>query len=258
MVEMACGKCTATVEALLTAVEGVSSAEASLGTQTVSVRGTASSGELAAALEEGGRKARLIGSGGGDVFNEELAEQLGTDLRTLRQSVAAVAEFKGSAYGHGECTGVVRFVQVDRDALVFEAELSGLAPGAHALAVQTSGNLVDGLASAGAVYAGPEAELTEADARGSALPAGALGTIVVGADGRGAVGGRLVDARLKSWDVIGRALGVYDAAAPAEGGAGIAAVIARSAGVGDNRKKVCQCDGTLIWESGADDFLKSA
>jgi hypothetical protein len=34
----------------------------------------------------------------------------------------------------------------------------------------------------------------------------------------------------------------------------VAAVLARSAGVGENLKKVCQCDGTVIWESSPDDF----
>jgi len=34
------------------------------------------------------------------------------DLRTLRQSLAAVAEFKGESWNHGHVVGVVRFVQV--------------------------------------------------------------------------------------------------------------------------------------------------
>jgi copper chaperone for superoxide dismutase len=34
------------------------------------------------------------------------------DLRTLRQSLAAVAEFKGETWNHGSVVGVVRFVQV--------------------------------------------------------------------------------------------------------------------------------------------------
>jgi hypothetical protein len=36
------------------------------------------------------------------------------DLRTLRQSLAAVAEFKGETWNHGSVVGVVRFVQVRR------------------------------------------------------------------------------------------------------------------------------------------------
>ena len=37
----------------------------------------------------------------------------------------------------------------------------------------------------------------------------------------------------------------------------MAAVLARSAGVGENMKMLCQCDGTVIWESSPDDFFKA-
>jgi copper chaperone for superoxide dismutase len=53
------------------------------------------------------------------------------------------------------------------------------------------------------------------------------------------------------WDLIGRALVVYDGhEGQSPGATAVAAVIARSAVAGDNTKKVCACDGTLIWESG--------
>jgi copper chaperone for superoxide dismutase len=53
------------------------------------------------------------------------------------------------------------------------------------------------------------------------------------------------------WDIIGRALVVYEHAEHTRGGgANVAAVIARSAVAGDNTKKICACDGTLIWEAG--------
>ena len=31
-------------------------------------------------------------------------------------------------------------------------------------------------------------------------------------------------------------------------------MLARSAGMGDNLKQQCACDGTVIWESSHDDF----
>jgi copper chaperone for superoxide dismutase len=52
------------------------------------------------------------------------------------------------------------------------------------------------------------------------------------------------------WDIIGRALVVYEHAEHGCDGANVAAVIARSAVSGDNTKKICACDGTLIWEAG--------
>jgi len=53
------------------------------------------------------------------------------------------------------------------------------------------------------------------------------------------------------WNTIGRALVVRDVpgAAGGDGGEvqGAAAVVARSAGVGQNHKTLCSCDGTVIW-----------
>lgn len=114
-----------------------------LSAQTVVVLGTASVDDVQAALAASGRKSRLIGQGSGvagagsalrrsaraivsfvcvltlcrrhDVcaeFDDVLAEALGLDMRTLRQSLAAVVEYKGREWGQGDVIGVVRFVQV--------------------------------------------------------------------------------------------------------------------------------------------------
>ena len=98
------------------------------------VFGTASTERLLAALSSSGRKTRLIGQGSAAGacgalksassetnaetvsncagFDDAFARALGMDLRTLRQSLAAVAEFKGETWNHGSVVGVVRFVQV--------------------------------------------------------------------------------------------------------------------------------------------------
>lgn len=44
-------------------------------------------------------------------FSEDLAKALGMDMRTLRQSLAGVVEYKGKDWGQGDVIGVVRFVQ---------------------------------------------------------------------------------------------------------------------------------------------------
>ena len=104
------------------------------------VFGTASTERLLEALSSSGRKTRLIGQGSAAGahrtlglrialssaaretntvtvstcagFDDAFARALGMDLRTLRQSLAAVAEFKGETWNHGNVVGVVRFVQV--------------------------------------------------------------------------------------------------------------------------------------------------
>lgn len=49
-------------------------------------------------------------------------------------------------------------------------------------------------------------------------------------------------------DLIGRSIVIYATEDKSVPGIG-AAVIARSAGVGENYKKLCTCDGVTIWES---------
>jgi copper chaperone for superoxide dismutase len=66
----------------------------------------------------------------------------------------------------------------------------------------------------------------------------------------------MLSSELKAWDVIGRSVAVY-AAADGDTTGAVCAVLARSAGVGANHKKLCQCDGTIIWEAG-EDFLPRA
>lgn len=57
-------------------------------------------------------------------------------------------------------------------------------------------------------------------------------------------------------DLIGRAMVVYGTEDKSDTGVA-AAVIARSAAVGENYKRICTCDGTTIWESSRDDFVTS-
>lgn len=76
--------------------------------------------------------------------------------------------------------------------------------------------------------------------------AGILGSLRADNSGRAELVVMLPE-RIPVWDLIGRALVVQEDRA---GSVGAAAVIARSAVAGDNSKKICACDGTLIWDAG--------
>jgi hypothetical protein len=78
-------------------------------------------------------------------------------------------------------------------------------------------------------------------------PSGDLGVLEVNHEGIAEYSG--TKEKLQVRDLIGRALVVYSGIS--------AAVIARSAGVGENYKKLCLCDGTVIWESTNNDFVKA-
>lgn len=251
MVEMRCGKCVEKVEKSVLSLEGVIQVSASLGTNTVRVLATSSVKTVEEKIASTGYKTRLVGQGNVELFNERLAERLGMDLRTLRQSLAAVAEFKGEAYQHGSCKGVVRFVQVNEETATFEADVLGLEKGKkYKLRVRMYGDTTRGVESCGEVY-----QNTNENEREEEILLGEMCAVQAMEDG-------LIKASLQLpkkffvWDIIGRALCIEEVVAGNEEGEGlrVAAVLARSAGVGENLKKVCQCDGTVIWESSPDDF----
>ncbi|PKI53368.1 hypothetical protein CRG98_026247 [Punica granatum] len=194
MVDMKCEGCVNAVKGKLQTVDGVKDVEVDLSNQVVRILGSAPVKMLTEALEQTGRKARLIGQGVPEDFLIS----------------AAVAEFKGP-----EIFGVVRFAQVNMDLSRVEASFSGLSSGKHGWSINEF----------------------EADEKGEAFSSG-------------------VKAKLRVTDLIGRSVVVYGTEDKSDSGI-MAAVIARSAGVGENYKKLCTCDGTTIWESSNQDFVAS-
>ena len=53
------------------------------------------------------------------------------------------------------------------------------------------------------------------------------------------------------WCIAGRSCVVHEGANAVDGRRLAASVIARSAGVGENHKMVCSCDGTVLWDADA-------
>eukprot|EP00475_Leptophrys_vorax_P037478 TRINITY_DN6469_c0_g1_i1.p1 TRINITY_DN6469_c0_g1~~TRINITY_DN6469_c0_g1_i1.p1 ORF type:complete len:279 (+),score=7.41 TRINITY_DN6469_c0_g1_i1:73-837(+) len=224
LVDMKCDGCVKNVRKQLEPLDGVKNVDISLESQVVRVLGSSALGALEAALAKSGRKARLIGQG---------------DPSQLALT-AAVAEFKGP-----EIHGVVRFAQVSMEQVRVEAQFDGLAASAsHRWAVNAFGDLTRGVDSTGGCYAG-------ADGSAGAEPAGDLG--VLETDDKGHASYAAPNNCLQVWDLIGRAVALYDAADSTKGLA--AAVIARSAGVGQNYKSLCSCDGTIIWEATPNDYV---
>lgn len=147
---------------------------------------------------------------------------------------AAVAEFKGP-----QIHGVVRFAQVSMELLRVEASFSGLPQGSVGWSINEYGDLTRGAASTGQIFSGS---------------AGDLGVLEVNNEGVAEYSG--TKEKLQVRDMIGRAVVVYGDTDKSKSGI-TAAVIARSAGVGENYKQVCLCDGTVIWESSNNDFVKA-
>lgn len=240
MVDMTCEACVKAVRNTLARVPGVGTVDVDLGAQSVVVHGDVSVDAVLRAFEAARRKARLIGQASAGGFDEGLANSLGLDMRTLHQSLAAVSEYKGHDFGHGSCVGVVRFVQVTQGSTRVEGAISGLQPGTHCIAVHTYGDLTKGPSSVGPVFS-PED-----------VPAGAgfVCSFTVDAAGNANFDRAALHPEVQVWDIIGRSLVVHSGDTPAAGSGLFATVIARSAAVGENaEKKICACDGTVIWES---------
>lgn len=224
MVDMKCEGCVNSVKNKLQSVNGVKNVEVDLANQVVRILGSSPVKTMTEALEQTGRNAKLIGQGIPEDFLVS----------------AAVAEFKGP-----DIFGVVRFAQVNMDLARIEANFTGLSLGKHGWSINEFGDLTEGAASTGKVF--------NPTNQGTVLkPLGDLGTLYVDEKGDAFFSGTIQ--KLRVADLIGRSLVVYGTEDKSDKGL-TAAVIARSAGVGENYKKICTCDGTTIWESSNNDFV---
>ncbi|KAG8083027.1 hypothetical protein GUJ93_ZPchr0014g47112 [Zizania palustris] len=217
MVDMKCEGCVTAVKNKLKTLEGIKNIEVDLKNQVVRVLGSLPVRTMLDTLHQTGRDARLIGQGNPNDFLVS----------------AAVAEFKGPAI-----FGVVRLAQVNMELARVEAIFSGLSPGKHGWSINEFGDLTRGAESTGKVY-NPLDYLSK-------KPLGDLGTLEAGENGE--IQFSASKEKLKMVDLIGRSIALYATEDRSDSGIA-AAVIARSAGVGENYKKLCTCDGVTIWES---------
>ncbi|ELR23077.1 copper/zinc superoxide dismutase [Acanthamoeba castellanii str. Neff] len=209
-VEMTCQSCVEGITTALKAVPGVTvldvdldRGEVELLTQRVPVE------KLLRILRETGRSASLQGLGGE-------GEQLGSAVSQLEPA-------------DGSKEGPHATVALDR--CLVEAILDGFPPGEYDLAVHEFGDLSDAERSVGDVFGRHPGYADK--------PAGEIGRIAVGQNGEGTI--MADNKQLKVWDIIGRSV-VARPASPG-GARGVAfGVIARSAGVRENPKKICRCD----------------
>ncbi|KAL3046238.1 hypothetical protein OYC64_004279 [Pagothenia borchgrevinki] len=235
-VQMTCESCAVKVRAALEGKPGVTSVSVDVGKEEVLVDSTLTTAEVQALIESTGRRAVLKGMGGSE--------------QDLGSAVAMLA-------GVGRIQGVVRFLQLSEQRCLIDGTIDGLEPGPHGLHVHTLGDLTQDCLSCGEHYnpfgrqhGGPGV---------SERHVGDLGNIVAGPDGRASF--RQEDSQIKVWDVIGRSL-VVDAGkddlgrgdhplSKQTGNSGerlACGIIARSAGLFQNAKQICACDGVTLWE----------
>ncbi|XP_047631125.1 copper chaperone for superoxide dismutase isoform X2 [Phacochoerus africanus] len=236
-VQMTCQSCVDAVSRSLQGVAGIQSVEVQLENQMVLVQTTLPSQVVQALLEDTGRQAVLKGMGSGHWQNLE----------------AAVAILGGS----GPVQGIVRFLQLTPERCLIEGTIDGLKPGLHGLHVHQFGDLTRNCNSCGDHF-NPDG-MSHGGPQDSDRHRGDLGNVRADADGRAVF--RMEDELLKVWDVIGRSL-VIDEGEDDLGRGGhplskitgnsgerlACGIIARSAGLFQNPKQICSCDGLTIWE----------
>ncbi|XP_063801225.1 copper chaperone for superoxide dismutase isoform X2 [Pseudophryne corroboree] len=236
-VQMTCEKCVNAVKSSLQGVKGVQDVTVSLESESVIVKTTLPALEVQSLLESTGRRAVLKGMG------NNAAQNLG----------AAVVIMSGE----GKVQGVVRFLQVSENTCVIDGSIDGLSPGLHGLHIHEFGDLSGGYESCGAHF-NPDGN-THGGPGDHDRHVGDLGNIFAGDDGRAVF--RITNVRVKVWNVIGRSLMVDKgeddlgcgshpcSKVTGNSGKGLAfGIIARSAGLFENTKKICACDGVTIWE----------
>jgi copper chaperone for superoxide dismutase len=270
-VQMTCDGCASAVRGAVKPLAGVESVAVFPDRGTFLVTGDVAVDAVLAAVEATGRAVRLVGSGSA---SEAPLLSVPPLVGLPDESTAAVAEFKGTAYAHGPVYGVMRLVQLTgappaptrggepeltlvpvtapatESAARAEVSLSGLPPGtAMCVAVHTSGDVTDGAASTGPPFdyrAAAGSGEAGADTTGHA---GCVLSFTTDASGNAAASA--VATGLRVWAVLGRAAVLHaGTGAPDTHGSTrlAAAVLARSAAVGSNDKRVCACDGAVLWD----------
>ncbi|XP_075693546.1 copper chaperone for superoxide dismutase isoform X2 [Rhinoderma darwinii] len=234
---MTCEKCVHAVERSLQGVKGVQNVNVKLASETVVVETILPALEVQKLLESTGRRTVLKGMG------SVRSQNLGT----------AVAMMSGV----GSVQGVVRFLQVSENICIIDGIVDELSPGLHGIHIHEFGDLSVGCESCGGHY-NPEGN-THGSPGQADSHVGDLGNILACDDGRATF--RIENNRVKVWDIIGRSLVVDEgeddfgygthhlSKVTGNSGKGLACgIIARSAGLFENAKQICSCDGITIWE----------
>ncbi|XP_077292997.1 copper chaperone for superoxide dismutase [Arctopsyche grandis] len=137
-------------------------------------------------------------------------------------SNAAVAIMEGSGV-----RGVIRLgTSRDKGSLI-DGTLDGLPPGEHSLQIHVAGDVSEGCKSLGPIY----------------QPNGKLGQIKTESNGRSSFKFYIPDLQVDA--IVGRSIAI---ATPEDEKRYACGVIARSAGLFQNNKKICACDGVTLWD----------
>ncbi|XP_003386470.2 PREDICTED: copper chaperone for superoxide dismutase-like [Amphimedon queenslandica] len=231
-VQMTCKSCEEAVKAALN-VPGINSVYVDVPNEVVIVETSLPSSNVHKLLESTGKLIVFRGFGG--------QEQAPTSHQG-----AAVVVMKGS----GPVNGLLRMVQVSSNECVIEGTIDGLTPNKeHLLKIHDHGDLSNGCESCGDVYNVMMSKNGKSVSH-SLPPVGDIAALQ--SDGSGRISFQTKSERVKVYDVIGRSMILHSSIPSVYGTRRLmCGIIARSAGLFQNTKKVCTCDGVTIWDEAA-------
>lgn len=127
--------------------------------------------------------------------------------------------------GDTHLKGVIRFCSIapEKPGIVIDGVIDGLKSSA-VMTIREYGDVSQGLSSLGEIYKNSSYNLTPDDS------------------GRATI--RTVDDKLQVSELIGRSVAVV----PASSESFVCGIISRAAGVFQNWKRICACDGVTIWD----------
>ncbi|CAE1174758.1 CCS [Acanthosepion pharaonis] len=221
-VKMSCNSCVKAVTKVLQGIDGIQSFNINLERQQVIIDSTLPAFKLKELIEKTGRQAVLTGFG---ITNTETH---------LGAAVAAIDT-------GNNVKGVIRMVQATPESCIIEGTIDGLTPGKNTVCIHQLGDISDGCNSCGDVYS-----IIESFNKTT----GNIQAVDTSEDGRATFHKEIKN--LKLHEIVGRSVVIHEGDLNAlEKGSTVrvgCGIIARSAGIFENAKMLCACDGVSIWD----------
>ncbi|CAF1504710.1 unnamed protein product [Rotaria sp. Silwood1] len=135
--------------------------------------------------------------------------------------------------------GLVRFIQADDEQCIIEGSVDGLIPNSSArINIHEYGDLSNGCDSCGDYY---DSSFSSSQKRSGELT-GMLGQVTT--DEHGTANFRLLNRCIRVPDIIGRSFVIQNSDSQRVA----CGIIAKSAGLFENTKRLCTCSGATIWQ----------
>ena len=217
-------------------VLGIEDISFSLPSQIVTTKGTAAPSSIISTIQSTGRTAILRGSGAANSAAVCILETPPPQSLALPSNTSPVR-------------GLARLIELSERITLLDLTLTGLPKGKYVASLRQTGDISKRSQLMGAIFTGLEGDRV-----------GVLGHVDVDRQGRGSLIGE-VDWRV--WEMVGRGILVKRSEQESEPSLDLSAqrdeqqgvvmgVVARSAGIWENEKVVCECSGKTIWEERAE------